>query len=208
MNIAVKFIFAFVLTGLAAVVSARPTSSGEFRIARGHPSLDGKAIPLSPRSDGSQPVVGEERLGGDQSDLALLSFWDRRDGATESTIAFVVLRFESTGVVISNTVNSGLDFVWGDNNYSRMDGGTLYFGVFSPSRKQFAYRDGKLEEYKGPWMGPAKPEKYIEPDKSLPCANVANVPECLAEVERTKARKSGTRSVGIRPANSASAASR
>ena len=103
---------------------------------------------------------------------------------------------------LSNALDTGLDFQWGDNNYVFFEGNTMHFGIYSrrctensctsmtvPHRMQFIYRDGVLEEDKGPWRGPAKPQKYIEPTGEDPCGNVNGVEACREEVARDKARQ-------------------
>lgn len=84
----------------------------------------------------------------------------------------------------SNVIDTGLDFQWGDNNYVIFENGAMYFGIYSPKRMQFVYRDGKLEINKGPWRGPAKPRIYIEPTGKDPCFNVNSVEDCREEVAR------------------------
>ena len=176
------------IAAINIAANARPTPAGNFTVANGQAYINSKALQLPHRSDGSEPVVSEEWLRLDGTpEISLLSYWDRQDGAPSRTVTFLVLDFRTGAVIVSNSVNSGLDFEWGDNNYSIFRGGSLYFGIYSPKKMQFSYSDGKLQINSGKWMGPAQAEKYIEPDKSLPCANVADVPACLAEVEENEA---------------------
>lgn len=100
----------------------------------------------------------------------------------------------------SNVLDTGIDFQWGDNNYVIFEGNAMYFGIYKrncnenscrtttvPHRMQFVYRDGKLEENKGQWRGPAKPEVFIQPTGKDPCFNVNGVEACREEIEREKA---------------------
>ncbi|KXB30577.1 hypothetical protein AT959_14735 [Dechloromonas denitrificans] len=102
----------------------------------------------------------------------------------------------------SNRLDTGIEFDWGDNNYVIFEDGAMYFGIYNrrcnenncrsmyvPYRMQFVYRDGKLEENKGPWRGPAKPEIYIEPTGKDPCFNVNGVEACREELVRERATK-------------------
>jgi hypothetical protein len=187
------------LTVLALVVAVSParaydreTLAGRFEIARGgKPKVNGATITLPSLRSGGQPIVSEERLHflseSDNQRFALLSFWGKTATDVNSSTHFVVVEFLIHGVRVSNAIATGLEVQWGDNNFGFADGDLLRFGVFAPKRIQYVYHNGKLLEDTGYWKGPKAPENYIEPDKSLPCANVANVPECLAEVERAEA---------------------
>ena len=125
------------------------------------------------------------------------------DSSYLPTTHYLILDTSTGKATLSNAVDvaSGSEYKWGDNNFSLVRDGVLYFGIYAPRRVQFAYKDGRLEEFRGPWMGPQRPVRYIEPEESErgPCFNVANVPECIAEIERAQA---------ARPAGSASSAKR
>jgi hypothetical protein len=189
----------------------RDTAAGYFEVARGGKAkLNGQVLLLPATKDGAQPVVSEEWMHSlttaENRRFSLLSFWGRAHGAELSSTHFVILEFFPDGARVSNALASNLDVQWVDNNYSMVVKDSLHFGVFAPKRMQFVYKDGKLEEDKGPWKGPPTPEKYIEPDKSLPCANVANVPDCLAEVERDRASRRQRKMAVKRAGTAASAA--
>jgi hypothetical protein len=79
------------------------------------------------------------------------------------------------------------EYHWEDNNYAYVQDEILFFGIFKPTRKQFIYKNGILKENTGKWAGPAKPEKYIEPQNPGPCFNVAGgYDECIKDLERNK----------------------
>ena len=138
--------------------------------------------------------------------------------ATELSTGYVVLDLTGKMPVLSNVVRLRNNYRWEDNHYSTFQRASLHFGLYAPTqisarqvtnefdRVQFTYGDGKLAENKGPWMGPPRPKTYTESDKTLPCANVANIPECLAEVGRGEAT-SRAKHRRKQPAISASASS-
>jgi hypothetical protein len=140
--------------------------------------------------DGTQLPLRSEHIlasAGKNPGLYLSVYPDGLPTDRALTKRMVVIDVIGTMVRRSNVLDTGLDFEWGDNNYVKFDHNTMYFGIYSPKRMQFVYHNGKLEENKGPWRGPAEPEKYLEPDEPGPCYNVADVPACIAEVEQAEA---------------------
>lgn len=142
-------------------------------------------------------------ISGKNPGLFLSVYWDADSTSSNpGTQHIVIVDATSKTVRLSNILDTGIDFQWGDNNYVLFKNGAMYFGIYNrlcnenncqsqevPYRMQFVYRDGKLEVNKGPWLGPAKPEKYIEPEHPGPCYNVADVPACIEEVEQAEAAK-------------------
>lgn len=168
--------------------------------------VNGQRLSVTLQYDGTQlPLRGETffETSGKNPGLFLSIYFDGLPSSSSLTRHIIVL--DATGKTFrrSNVVDTGLEFQWGDNNYVLFDHGAMYFGIYSPKRMQFVYRDGKLEENKGPWRGPAKPEKYIEPEHPGPCYNVANVPACIEEVEQAEAAKRAKRKHKAKPAVSA-----
>jgi hypothetical protein len=152
--------------------------------------------------DGTQlPLRGEHILAsvGKNPGLYLSIYPDGLPSNPSLTRHIIIL--DATGKTFrrSNVLDTGIEFDWGDNNYVLFDHGAMYFGIYSPKRMQFVYRDGKLEENKGPWRGPAKPMKYIEPEHPGPCYNVADVPACIEEVEQAEAAKRAKRKHKAKP---------
>jgi hypothetical protein len=135
--------------------------------------------------------------------IFLFSYVSKR-GSKPFTEGFIILDLTSGNPHFSNPIELPESYSWGDNHYAVYKDGVVYFGVYqsesyeekktgSPNPRQFIYQNRRLEENLGYWAGPKKPRKYIEPDSRGPCFNVANVPECLAEIERDKARKNQRR---------------
>jgi hypothetical protein len=156
--------------------------------------------------DGTQlPLRSEHILASAGKNPGLyLSIYS--DGLPSSSmLAQHIIVLDATGKTFrrSNVVDTGLEFEWGDNNYVLFDHGAMYFGIYSPKRIQFVYRDGQLEENKGSWRGPARPEKYIEPEHPGPCYNVADVPACIEEVEQAEAAKRAKQKHNAKPSISA-----
>lgn len=165
--------------------------------------VNGQRPSVSLQYDGTQlPLRGEHILtsAGKNPGLLLSIYSDGLPSSQLLTQHIIVL--DATGKIFrrSNVLDTGGDFQWGDNNYVQFDNGAMYFGIYSPKRMQFVYHDGKLEENKGPWRGPAKPEKYIEPENPGPCYNVADLPACIKEVEAAEAAKHAKRKHKTKPA--------
>lgn len=154
--------------------------------------VNGKRLSVALLYDGTQlPLRGEHMLAsaGKNPGLFLSIYPDGLPSNQSLTKHLIIVDTTATKVRMSNVLDTGLDFQWGDNNYVQFDHDAMYFGIYSPKRVQFVYRDGKLDENKDPWRGPAKPEKYIEPEYPGPCYNVADVPACIEEVEQAEAAK-------------------
>lgn len=205
MNLWGRFLYFVFVFALSTGAFARLTPSGEFVIWKGHPKLNGALIPLAPRVDGSQPIVEDLSIPTeDQAGVALLSYWGKHTSEHDSSEHLVVLKFTDTGVVVSNFIATGIDFQWGDNNYVQFEGNTMYFGIYSPKRMQFIYKDGKLEVNNGPWLGPVQPHKYIEPTGDDPCFNVNGVEDCRKEVAEEAARRAKQKRQSKQKASAAS----
>jgi hypothetical protein len=201
-------LFALVVsTQLLGAPSDVPVRSrlGDLEFDRGDVKLNGVNIDVPHGTMGEEIKVYLEDLNatGDATTVVgrifLLSYISKR-GVQPRTRGFVILDISGSKPIFSNPVFVDAAYSWGDNNYAVERGGIIYFGVYetddyrinrygAPSPKQFWYKDGELKENFGPWAGPAKPKKYIVPEKPGPCFNVANVPECIGEIERDKARK-------------------
>jgi hypothetical protein len=117
---------------------------------------------------------------------------------------FLVIDLKTSRPILSNLVAVKASYSWDDNNYTLLKDGYFYFGLYMtddyrvnrigpPNPKQFTYHAGYLKENSDTWLGPSKPDKYIVPEKTGSCFNVANVPECIGEIERDKARKNQRR---------------
>lgn len=159
----------------------------------GHLLINGQKIYITRLYDGKQIALKSNiffEISGKNPGVYLSTYWDKSVPNQQSTTQHIIV-IDATGKEIgrSNVLDTGIEFEWGDNNYVLFDHGAMYFGIYSPKRMQFVYRDGKLEENKAPWRGPAKPEKYIEPEHPGPCYNVADVPACIEEVEKAEAAK-------------------
>src|SRR5574343_998429 len=161
--------------------------------------VGGERIYVTRQYDGKRVALREEHIlasAGENPGLLLSIYWDA-DATTQNPGTERIIITDATGDKVrqSNVLDTGIDFQWGDNNYVILEGNTMYFGIYKrnctehncstmtvPHRMQFIYRDGKLEENKGPWRGPAKPEIYIEPLGTDPCYNVNGVEECRDEL--------------------------
>lgn len=169
--------------------------------------VNGKKLYVTRRYDGKRMELETEHIlvSAGKNPGLFLSFYPDKVPSSEwrpSTQHIIITDATGDKVRQSNVLDTGIDFQWGDNNYVILEGNTMYFGIYKrncnenncrtmtvPHRMQFIYRDGKLEENKGPWRGPAKPEIYIEPLGTDPCFNVNGVEECREELERDKAAK-------------------
>lgn len=181
-------LFLNALTALADI----STPAGVINTNKGSISVNGKDIEVIMQYDGKPLAIQSETLAiasGKNPGLFISVYPDGLSSSQSFTQHIIITDATGKTVRMSNILDTGLDFQWGDNNYVLFDHGVMYFGIYSPKRMQFVYRDGKLEENKGPWRGPAKPEKYIEPEHPEPCYNVANVPACIEEVEQAEAAK-------------------
>ncbi|BBP01629.1 hypothetical protein [Sulfuriferula nivalis] len=177
-------------TGAFAVIQ---TPAGIVNVDNGSIVVNGEELYVIRQYDGKRRVLHNEiffEISGKNPGLFLSIYRDKADPSQQSRTEYIII-IDATGKEIrrSNVLDTGIEFDWGDNNYVLFDHGAMYFGIYSPKRMQFVYRDGKLEENKGPWRGPAKPEKYIEPEHPGPCYNVADEPACLEEVEQAEAAK-------------------
>lgn len=169
--------------------------------------VNGKKLSVTRQYDGKRMELETEHIlvSAGKNPGLFLSFYPDKVPSSEwrpSTQHIIITDATGDKVRQSNVLDTGIDFQWGDNNYVILEGNTMYFGIYKrncnenncrtmtvPHRMQFIYRDGKLEENKGPWRGPAKPEIYIEPLGTDPCFNVNGVEECREELERDKAAK-------------------
>ena len=169
--------------------------------------VNGKKLYVTRQYDGKRMELEAEHIlaSGGKNPGLFLSFYPDKVPSSEwrpSTQHIIIT--DATGEIVrqSNVLDTGIDFQWDDNNYVIFEGHTMYFGIYKrnciendcrtmtvPHRMQFIYRDGKLEENKGPWRGPAKPEIYIAPQGTDPCFNVNSVEACREELERDKAAR-------------------
>lgn len=193
------------LTAGAAVTQISPGSVQVDDVGR--ILVNGKKLHVTRQYDGKRMELETEHIlvSAGKNPGLFLSFYPDKVPSSEwrpSTQHIIITDATGDKVRQSNVLDTGIDFQWGDNNYVIFEGNTMYFGIYKrdcnenncrtmtvPHRMQFIYRDGKLEENKGPWRGPAKPEIYIEPLGTDPCFNVNGVEECREELERDKAAK-------------------
>jgi len=171
----------------------RNTPLGEIDFAKkpGKIFLDGKEV-SSPKGENGVPlklrpenIAVELNEGSDRFFLLGYLF----DLNNQLVRKYIVLDLSGNNPVFSNAVlmSDSPDFRWGDNNYIYHRDGSLYFGVYSPARKQFVYKNGVISENTGPWAGPDKPEKYIEPEPEDrgPCYGVpGGLEECMEDINR------------------------
>jgi len=130
-------------------------------------------------------ITLETKLGGDRYFLLSYVYTENEN----SLVKYLILDLSGKEPLFSNAVmlSESPDFRWGDNNYIYHRDGSLYFGVYSPARKQFVYKNGVISENTGPWAGPDKPEKYIEPEPEDrgPCYGVpGGLEECMEDINR------------------------
>lgn len=186
-------LLAALLIATTTVLADIHTPAGEVNVDNGTIVVNGKELQVISQYDGKPFALTNEHIlssAGKNPGLFLSIYWDKvRSSKTPGAQHIIIVDATGKEISRSNALDTGIDFQWGDNNYVLFDHGVMYFGIYSPKRMQFVYRDGKLEENKGPWRGPAKPEKYIEPEHPGPCYNVANVPACIEEVEQAEAAK-------------------
>jgi hypothetical protein len=179
-----------IATGVFADIK---TPAGIVNVDNGSIEVNGKELQVISQYDGKPFALHDEMyvaVAGKNPGLFLSTYWDKvRSSKTPGTQHIIIIDATGKEIYRSNVLDTGIDFQWGDNNYVLFDHGAMYFGIYSPKRMQFVYRDGKLEENKGPWRGPVKPEKYIEPEHPGLCYNVADVPACMEEVEQAEAAK-------------------
>ncbi len=188
-----KLIFALVASLIAASAAfADRAPAGEIDTDSGRIIVNGQKLQVIRKYDGRQvDLVSEHIIASAGKNPGLfISFYRDKASPSEKTRTehFIIIDATGNEVRRSNVLDAGTEFDWGDNNYVRFEGNAMYFGIYAPKRMQFFYRDGTLAEDKGPWRGPAKPEKYIEPTGNDPCGNVNGVDDCRAEVARDKAR--------------------
>lgn len=200
-------IFLALLFMMNIVCAAEPNSSRDIQVDRnGRILVGGERVYVTRQYDGKRVALREEHIvasAGKNPGLFLSIYWDA-DPTTLNSGAEHIIITDATGEIVrqSNVLDTGIDFQWDDNNYVIFEGHTMYFGIYKrnciendcrtmtvPHRMQFIYRDGKLEENKGPWRGPAKPEIYIAPQGTDPCFNVNSVEACREELERDKAAR-------------------
>ncbi|MDR3391024.1 MAG: hypothetical protein P4L77_04755 [Sulfuriferula sp.] len=203
----IKYIVLALLVVSIPVFADIHTPAGEINVDSDSIIANGKTLYVTRHYDGRQIELSNERLiaAKDKNPGLFLSiYWDKVSESQLSRTRYLIV-VDATGKEIrySNPLNTGLEFEWGDNNYVQFDNGAMYFGIYSPKRMQFVYRDGQLEENKGSWRGPAKPEKYIEPEHPGPCYNVADVPACIEEVEQAEAAKRAKQKHNAKPSISA-----
>lgn len=196
-------LLAFFLT-LTSAFAVIQTPAGQVNIRNGSIVINGERLYVTLQYDGKPLALHNEHIlssAGKNPGLFLSIYWDA-DATSEAPGTKRIIIIDATGKEIrrSNVLDTGVDFSWSDNNYVIFEGNTMYFGIYNrlckenscrtmtvPHRMQFIYRDGKLEENKGAWRGPAKPEIYIEPTGKDPCFNVNGVEACREEQEREKA---------------------
>ncbi|MCK9193701.1 MAG: hypothetical protein M0P19_07490 [Nevskia sp.] len=190
--ISIVFICMFVNLTFASSDSIKtPLGNLEFK-GRGKIFINDQEIQGPIDSEGHSFKLYQERLIGINKDwdkYFLLNYLVRSSDGYYSTTYYLVLDVSGNKPIFSNAIilSSDPDFLWGDNNYIYVRDGILFFGVYKPARKQFIYKEGILSENTGKWAGPAKPEKYIEPENPGPCYNVAGgYDECIKDLERNK----------------------
>lgn len=191
-----RLLFSCVLFVMATAAIANNTPAGEVDTSTGRIVVNGEKLYVNLQYDGRRMFLHNEHIlsSAGRNPGLFLSLYP--DGTVKNnSLTQHIIIIDATGKELrrSNVLDTGIDFEWGDNNYVLFDNGAMYFGVFTPKRMQFVYRDGKLEENKGAWRGPAKPEIYIEPTGKDPCFNVNGVEACREELEREKAAKQAKR---------------
>lgn len=181
---------------MAAAAFAENTPAGEIDTSTGRIEVNGQKLHVTRQYDGRRTYLRSEHILSSAGRNPGLYLSIHLDGTAQSqSLSQHVIVIDATGkeLRLSNIVDSGIDFDWGDNNYVLFENGAMYFGIYSPRRMQFVYRDGRLAENKGAWRGSAKPETYIEPIGTDPCFNVHTVEDCREELEREKAAKQAER---------------
>jgi len=184
----------FLFSNLASAGSdsiKTPLGELEFK-GRGNIFLNDQQLwgPLDP--EGRPLKLYQERFVGinrDWDKYFLLNYSMRSADGANSKTYYLVLDMSGDKPVFSNGIIISVDpdFLWGDNNYVYVSERVVFFGIYKPIRRQFMYKDGVLSENTGKWAGPAKPEKYIEPQNPGPCFNVAGgYDECIKDLERNK----------------------
>jgi len=157
--------------------------------------LNGKEITV-PADDELPISIYPEKLpikvNGRRNSYFLLRYTSRYNG--RRVRKFMILDLSGSQPIFSNAImlNENPSVLWGDNNYIYHRDGSLYFGVYSPARKQFIYKNGVISENTGPWAGPDKPEKYIEPEPEDrgPCYGVpGGLEECMEDINRNSPEK-------------------
>ena len=188
-----RFLLVFVLLLTAASVPALIQASPD-KISvdeNGRLATNDERVLVNRQYDGKKVPLREAHLhssAGTNPGIFLSIYWDATN-PSPGTERLIIIDATGNKVRHSNVFDTGMEFEWGDNNYVTFDGSVMYFGIYSPKRMQFVYKDGKLEENKGPWRGPAKPEIYIEPTGNDPCFNVNGLEECRKEVAEEQARQ-------------------
>lgn len=215
-------VIAFLLVFSIANADSIPTKHGEFKLTRGKAHLG--TVLLNDDTVFSQLRDVDLSLkdlwigiphAKQIPDLYLLEVSGIDKQTNKLNYGFVILDLRGDRPALSKVVYLPKRYAWDDNHYVMMIDSGLQFGLYvvdpfypelnsgKSDRMQFTYRDGKLEENKGPWRGPAKPEKYIEPEHPGPCYNVANVPTCIEEVEQAEAAKHAKQKQKAKPPVSA-----
>jgi hypothetical protein len=180
----------------AALFSVIQTPAGEIRLNNNRIIYKGERLYVTRDVDGKREMLESEHLfesSGKNPGMFLSRYWDAKAGSHLLTQHMIVTDATGKEVRLSNALDTGLDFQWGDNNYVIFESNTIYFGIYSPKRMQFVYKDGALEENKSPWRGPSKPLIYIAPTGDDPCGNVNGVEACREEVAREQERKAQQR---------------
>ena len=204
-----QYLLVALLVSMTSALAVIQTPAGEVNVDSGRIVVNGEKLYLTRQYDGKPFALRDTETlasNGKNPGIFLSIYSDKaapsQSGYTPLTEHIIVIDATGDKVRRSNVLDTGIDFQWGDNNYVIFEGNAMYFGIYKrncnenscrtmtvPHRMQFIYRDGKLEENKGPWRGPAKPEIYIEPQGTDPCFNVNGVEECRDELEREKAAK-------------------
>ncbi len=198
----------FLVYAFAVKADSISTRLGDLSIKRGKATIGALILNDAPVfSHLSDVVLSVENLWvtlslvPKEENLFLFSVSGVEKETKRMAYGFVVLNVGGEVPEISNMANLPKQYVWDDNHYVKKTLGGVVFGLYvvdpfhpwlnsgTSDRMQFVYQSGKLEEYKGPWRGPKKPETYLQPTGDDPCWNVNGVEDCREEIEREKAAK-------------------
>ena len=177
-----QFLVALALLYTATASLADRTPAGEVDTDTGRIIVNGQKLKVSAQYDSKPLELHSEHIvanKGKNPGLFLSVYWDGPPSSMTLTQHIIIIDATGSEIRRSNVLDTGLDFVWSDNNYVRFESGAMYFGIYSPKRVQFVYRNGKLAENKGPWRGTQKPNVFVSLD---PCFNVNGLEEYRKEV--------------------------
>lgn len=130
-------LFLNALTALADI----STPAGVINTNKGSISVNGKDIEVIMQYDSKPLAIQSETLAiasGKNPGLFISAYPDGLSSSQPFAQHIIITDATGKTVRMSNILDTGLDFQWGDNNYVLFDHAEMYFGIYS--RMQFVYK--------------------------------------------------------------------